>query len=245
MTSLHSGQKKKLSIARCSVSNGIISPSRAETGIFEVMLNPSDFNHQHSISYTGNDGKSGSFGKSAPQALGRPSVESKFSVYNPEKVTFSLMIDGTGVVDLSSRRGGSSDVKAQIGKLKDIVYKYIGNDHQPSVVRVLWGDFIFYGRLDSLSVDYTLFKPSGEPLRAKVTLSFTSYVSDAEGALKANRSSPDLTHVVVVKSGDTLPLLCYRIYKDCSYYLEVARVNGLTNFRDIKPGSRLHFPPLR
>lgn len=245
MTSLGSGQKKKLNITRCSVSNGIISPSRADADIFEVMLNPSDFTHLHSISYTGNDGKGGSSGKSARQALGRPSVESKFNVYNPETVAFSLMVDGTGVVASSSKSGGNPDVKAQVRKLKDVVYKYVGSDHQPSIVRILWGDFIFDGRLDSLAVEYTLFKPSGEPLRAKVKISFTSYVSDAEGALKANRSSPDLTHVVVVKAGDTLPLLCYRIYKDCSYYIEIARVNGLINFRNIKPGSRLYFPPLR
>jgi hypothetical protein len=216
-----------------------------ENDRFEVMLNPSEFSHIHSISYTASDGQNAASGGRTHRAIGKPSIESEFSVYNPEKVTFTLMIDGTGVVNLPIPGVGSPDVETQINRLKGIVYKYIGNDHEPSVVRISWGSYIFDGRLDSLSIDYTLFKPSGEPLRAKVKLSFTSYVSNVEGALKANRLSSDLTHVVIVKSGDTLPLLCHRIYKDCSYYLEIARVNGLTNFRDIKPGSRLHFPPLR
>ena len=86
---------------------------------------------------------------------------------------------------------------------------------------------------------------SGEPLRAKIKLAFSGFMSKEEEALRANRSSPDLSHLIEVKAGDTLPMLCYRVYKDCSYYLEVAKVNDITNFRDIKPGSKLHFPPLR
>ena len=96
-----------------------------------------------------------------------------------------------------------------------------------------------------MSVQYTLFKPSGEPLRAKLTLSFVQYVSQKEESARADRKSPDLTRVVEVKAGDTLPLLCYRIYKDSSYYTQVARVNKLISFRGLKPGSRLVFPPLR
>jgi nucleoid-associated protein YgaU len=77
-----------------------------------------------------------------------------------------------------------------------------------------------------------------------VKLSFTNAMSPQEEALRANRSSPDLSHDVVVVEGDTLPLLCYRIYRDSSYYPEVAQVNGLSNFRRLKPGMRLFFPPL-
>jgi len=40
-------------------------------------------------------------------------------------------------------------------------------------------------------------------------------------------------------------LMCYRIYRDASYYPEVARHNGLTDFRNLVPGTRVSFPPLR
>jgi len=70
-------------------------------------------------------------------------------------------------------------------------------------------------------------------------------MTSQEEALAAQRSSPDLTHVVEVKEGDTLPLLCYRVYKDCSYYPQVAKANNLTDFRHLKPGTKLSFPPLR
>ena len=65
-----------------------------------------------------------------------------------------------------------------------------------------------------------------------------------EAALRANRSSPDLSHMVQVRDGDTLPLLCHRIYNDCGRYLEVAKENKLANFRSLRPGTWLRFPPL-
>ena len=89
-----------------------------------------------------------------------------------------------------------------------------------------------------------MFKPSGDPLRATVTLDFVGTMSSTEAALMANRSSPDLSHMVEVRQGDTLPLLCQRIYGDPAYYLDVARFNRLVDFRNLKPGGKLHFPPL-
>ena len=103
----------------------------------------------------------------------------------------------------------------------------------------------FFGRLESMSLDYTLFTHEGAPLRAEISLSFVSSKPGKEEALKTNKKSPDMTHIVTVKAGDTVPHLCYRIYGDSAYYKQVARFNNITNFRDIKPGVTLHFPPLR
>jgi nucleoid-associated protein YgaU len=69
-------------------------------------------------------------------------------------------------------------------------------------------------------------------------------MSGEEEKLSADASSPDLSHVVQVRQGDTLPLLCHRIYGDSRYYLKVAQFNGLQQFRSLPPGLRLHFPPL-
>ena len=223
---------KKLAISPCTIeNNGHVTVDH--TRLFEVMLNPATYSHAYSIDYN------------QKNAMGQSGANSKFSAVNPDAVTFDIVMDGTGVVNTSAPSSGSKDVKTQIQQLKDIVYQYQGNSHQPNHVRLLWGTLIFFGRLKSMSVDYTLFKPTGEPLRAKLALAFVGFMSTEEEALRANRSSPDLTHRVEVKAGDTLPLLCYRIYKDSSYYPKVAAVNQLTNFRHLTPGMRLHFPPLR
>lgn len=230
MAGLSTGLKKKLTITSCTLNDdGSISP---QSDKFEVMLNPSSYSHNYAICYN------------HKKTLGQLASSAKFSGIQAEKVNFDLLIDGTGVVNLPIPGIGSPDVKTQLEQLDGIVYKYDGDDHEPNHVKLLWGSLIFYGRLESMSVDYTLFKPSGEPLRAKVKLAFTGFMSKEEQAKRANRSSPDLTHLIEVKAGDTLPLLCYQVYKDSRYYLDVAKVNGITNFRNLSPGSKLYFPPL-
>lgn len=229
MAAPSTGLKKKLTISPCIDSAGDIKVDSSKKP-FEVMLNPDRYTNNFTITYN----------KEEP--LGKSAGESKFSGYKPEIIGFDLVMDGTGVVNAGKK---SPDVKTQVKQLKDIVYKYDDEGHEPHPVRLLWGSLIFFGRLETLQVEYTLFKPSGEPLRAKVTLAFVGFISKEEEALRANRKSADLTHIVEVKAGDTLPLLCHRIYKDCAYYTEVAKVNNLVNFRDLVPGMRLHFPPLR
>lgn len=234
MAGLSTGLKTLLKISPCTLDSvtGDISVDGSKDS-FEVMLNPSSYSHGFTIN------------SSKKEVIGAASTEAKFNAVRPEKVGFELVIDGTGVVNLPIPGIGSPDVKTQIQQLTDVVYTYDGDKHSPNHARLLWGSLIFFGTLDSMSVEYTLFKPSGEPLRAKVKLSFTGFQSKEEGSLRANQSSPDLDHVVEVKAGDTLPLLCYRIYKDPGYYTEIARVNNLVNFRSLVPGTRLHFPPLR
>jgi len=226
------GAKALLTISRCVVDGGgNISVNKGEER-FEAMINPAGYEHGFSLNYSEN------------QIPGQPGSEAKYNTTNPETLEFKdLILDGTGTIR-SINNNMLVPVKEQIKLLKEVVYSYNGKKHETPIVQVNWGSFLFYGRVKSLTFDYTLFKPNGVPLRAKVRLSFIEYKSIEEISKKANQSSPDLTHLVEVKAGDTLPLLCYQIYQDSAYYTEVARINRLTNFRELKPGTRLRFPPL-
>jgi nucleoid-associated protein YgaU len=223
-----SGQKTLLKISGCSVAkNGKISVDSARP-VFEALINPSGYGHDYTIKYAKN------------QALGQAGNEAKFHASQPEKLSLKeLILDGTGVIP-----GTTKTVKQQVESLRDAVYTYVGSKHEAPIVQVVWGSLIFYGRAEGLKFDYTLFKPNGEPLRAKISLTFVEYISAAEIVKEEGRNSPDLTHLVVVKAGDTLPLLCDRIYRDSGYYLEVARINGLSSVRQLQPGISLRFPPL-
>jgi nucleoid-associated protein YgaU len=75
-------------------------------------------------------------------------------------------------------------------------------------------------------------------------MKFVGFMSTKEAEAKNQTSSPDLSHLVEIKAGDTLPLLCHRIYGDPAYYLQVARFNGLKDVNRLTAGARLHFPPL-
>ena len=114
------------------------------------------------------------------------------------------------------------------------------------MIKLNWGENFdnFYGHAQDLTVNYTLFKPTGEPLRAKLKLKFIRFRSNSQSANEKKNNSPDMTHAITVREGDTLPLLCEQIYQDGSQYLMVARFNGLTDFRSLTPNSVLHFPPL-
>lgn len=228
-----SGSKTLLSISCCD-QNG--QPSGE--GRFQAMINPASLNHQLGISYNTDN--------SSILPVGKSAVESKLSQYQQEKLSFELVLDGTGAVPQLPPQASAGEVSQQVKQLKNVVYHYVGEKHEPSIVKLQWGQsFSFVGRLSSMTVDYTLFKPGGDPLRAKIKLNFGSYMSNKQEALKADRQSPDLTHRVLVKAGDTLPNLCYRIYRDSSYYLAVAEFNQLDSVSVVAPGTQLYFPPLR
>lgn len=228
------GLKERLTITRCTVLDGTATPTGDK---MEAMLNPASVSRSHSISYSG-DGRSGR--RCSKVVQGQTAAEPRFSAVDAEKLSFELIFDGTGAVP-----GPLADVGQEIERLKSIVYYYNGDAHEPNVVRLTWGELAsFEGRMTSLDVDYTLFKPSGLPLRAKVKLQFVSFMTSLEANLRARKSSPDLTHEVLVRDGDTLPLLCHRIYGHSRHYLDVALANGLATFRDLTPGTVLRFAPL-
>lgn len=152
-----------------------------------------------------------------------------------------LLVDGTGIVPL----GGFKNVDAYLDKLSKLVYQYDGTMHMPPYVKITWGNLLFEGICSSYNVKYTLFKPDGTCLRAEVALEFKASVDPQTKVKKAANSSPDLTHARIVKAGDTLPLMTYRIYGTSAYYMEVARINKLTNINAIKPGDQIYFPPLK
>ena len=88
-----------------------------------------------------------------------------------------------------------------------------------------------------------MFRPDGSPLRAIINATFTEVLSQPAAQGEDKKSSPDLTHIRVVKEGDTLPSMANDIYGDFSYYLEVAKANNLQDFRNLMPGQKLYFPP--
>ncbi|TCM86126.1 peptidoglycan-binding protein [Rhodovulum steppense] len=225
----------KLKIIRCKIQNDQIREQRGAANTFEATINPESYSHKFGINYSGTTRGSRPVGKAAPVP--------KFENAESERMDFTIHLDGTGVVPDTDK----TTVGAQLQKLREIVYDYDGDTHEPNPVKVVWGRGLeaFFGRLTSMSVDYTLFHPDGTALRAKAALSFLGATTAAEEARDAARNSPDLTHVVRVREGDTLPLLCQQIYNDAGRYLEIARLNDLDCFRVLEPNTLLRFPPMR
>ncbi len=168
----------------------------------------------------------------------------------PRELSFKLILDGTGVDDLELLQFSSSKaVSDQVKEFIDLTFHMNGNIHEPNFLVVEWGGkedggLIFPCRLAGLSISYTSFDRNGAPLRAELDITFISDQDIKKRLAQENKSSPDLTHSRIVKSGDTLPLLCQEIYGKSDYYLRVAQANNLDNFRNLSPGQELFFPPL-
>lgn len=144
------GKLEKMTITPCKVDDEGNITAQADSKSMKVMINPSSFTHNLTISY------------SQKEALGANGEDLKFKNIKPDTVSFELVFDGTGVVP-----NATDTVKDQVDQLKKIVYQYDGKEHQPTPVRLTWGSFLFFGRLDSLNLEYTLFKPSGDPFMSE------------------------------------------------------------------------------
>jgi hypothetical protein len=198
----------------------------AQLGSYDVLFNPENIQQKKEQQFSNSNSTNGS---SAQTVTYKGGGSSNFDVV--------LFFDGTGIISNES-------VEDQIGKLKKLTYDYNGDIHEPNYLRIYWGtQSLFQGRLESWHVSNTLIDLDGSPMRAELTISLVSSVSAKKKALEEKKNSSDLTHVRIVKDGDNLPLMCYRIYGDSSFYIKVARANNLTNFRKLKPGDQIVFPP--
>lgn len=197
---------------------------------FSVMINPESITISQSVGYSESEADK---------------ENAKFKGLGHCKISIpKIILDTTGIIPQSEWPNGRTDVLSMIDDLKKIVCRYEGKEHEPPIVHVQWGSSIYWSRMTSLNFQYTLFNSAGVPVRAEVTFEFNCFKTEQEIQAEKNKSSPDLTHLVEVQVGDTLPLMCERVYNNSAMYLQVARFNGLTNFRHLKVGSRLVFPPI-
>jgi LysM repeat protein len=195
---------------------------------YTALINPDKYTQNYEIHFN------------EEQGIGTSNASIKYKKSAPQGVSFELIFDGTGI--LSSDR---TDVKSEIETFKKIAYEYNGDIHKPNYLQLIWGKGLnFKCQLTSLSLNYTLFKSDGTPLRAKASVSFKEFQNPKKIAAEEKKKSPDMTHEWVVRAGDSLPQLAQQIYGDSSQYLKVASFNKLANFRYLIPGTTLYFPPL-
>lgn len=210
-----------------------------EIGKFVLPVNPEQFSQAFKIEYD------------EEQAQGSQGNDPKFKFTPPEDLKLDFTLDGTGVIPVKGEAGAfHRDVAQQVQDLLTLTYAMNPETHKPNFLRILWGDFSFgtgngfNGLLKEFQMNYTLFSPDGKPLRAKISTTFTQYVEQERRVREEGKESPDITHIRTVKGGDTLPLMTHRIYGDASYYLQVAKANGLVNVRRLRSNTTLRFPPL-
>lgn len=200
-------------------------------GEFNTLLNPENYRIRYQIS------------QNESQAQGTSSAAPRFNKSLPEDLQLDFIFDRSGVIKGYEDESGEGII-GDIEKFKKVVLDYNGDQHKPNYLVVSWGSLLFKGSLKDMEITYKLFKPDGTPIRATIRATFKGFIEDNLRVARENNNSPDLTHIRMVGEGDTLPLMTFRIYGDSKYYLEVAKANKLVNFRKLKPGQQIVFPPI-
>jgi hypothetical protein len=220
---------------------------------FTFPINPDTYNISHYVNWERH------------KTLASPDEDPKFDYAGPSTLDFTIIFDGTGIIKpagtldnlsldsvpivgaVASQFNDSKPmtVMEQIKKFTSVVYNINEPTHRPRRVRIAWGPQVYDGVLTSMSLNYKLFGSDGEPLRVEIRVSFESALLDILRISEEKTSSPDLTHKRTVLAGDTLPLMTNDIYGTTDYYIEVAKSNRLFNFRKLKEGRPIFFPPAK
>ncbi len=219
--------------------------SKATPNRISLPVNPESFTQNYKVKLN------------IQQGQGNQGTNASYEGTAPEELKLDFILDGTNTIqgynsslkfkpDVASLKGETLvPVKDQLKIFMNTVYNMNGEIHRPHFLKVHWGDgFKFPCILSNLDLNYTLFKPNGDPLRIKVSATFLNYVAQKERVARERKRSPDLTHVRLVKAGDRLDWMTEQIYNNPKYITQIARANNLTTFRKIKPGIELVFPPL-
>ncbi|MEM9544984.1 MAG: LysM peptidoglycan-binding domain-containing protein [Bacteroidota bacterium] len=213
-----------------SFSDPQFESEMTDIGPFVVHVNPKTYTKSTVIKF------------SEEQASGTSSGQSNHDKTEPVKLSFDFLLDRTGA--LGNDPDAENGVETDIEDFKSLALDFEGEIHKPRYLKLCWGSLIFKCQLEKLDIEYKLFNQEGKALRANLKCSFREFKEDTERVAEDNNSSPDLSHMRIVNEGDTLLLMCHKIYGDTRYYNQVARHNKLTNFRKLTQGQRIFFPPI-
>jgi hypothetical protein len=158
---------------------------------------------------------------------------------NPRTMQMELFFDAW-------ESGG--DVSKAVTTLMDLTTptqkSLAANKPNPPTVIFHWGSWhSFDAYLKQVSAKYTLFDPSGTPLRASVTVSLEEVPTDPPP--KTNPTSGGIagrrTHIVA--GAETLQSVAFGEYGDAALWRGLADLNGIDDPFRVRPGTSLLIPP--
>jgi hypothetical protein len=163
--------------------------------------------------------------------------------YNPEELTLSqsAVVDGTGnkvffhrtepdnlvvslVFDTYEAR---TDVRAKTDQILALTQPQDSHSggKVPPTVQFIWDDRLFTGAVVKVDQKFTMFLPSGIPVRADLTVTFKEVLTDKE-----ELDALGLEHcrrLLEVSQGDTLGLTAYKALGDRKQWRLIADANGI------------------
>ncbi|HEX2095361.1 MAG TPA: LysM peptidoglycan-binding domain-containing protein [Longimicrobiaceae bacterium] len=134
-----------------------------------------------------------------------------------------------------------SDVREHTDRIYGLL-NIRGPLHRPPVCTFTWGSFSFQCVLERVGGRFTLFLPSGRPVRATLSVSFKEFVEVEVLVRNPPTESADHAKTYVVRRGDTLSSIAAAEYGDPAAWRPIAEANRIANPRLLAPGTRLALP---
>ena len=206
---------------------GFAEPTRSipiPGAVFTAMFNPTQYSKKYNNRYTQTE--------RANNARGSLKYQSTQS----EVFSFDFLIDGTGA------SGEKVEVSEKIKEFLYVAYDYSELIKRPYYLKLFWGDEIASCVLDSVDINYTMFRPNGSPLRATIKATFREDPGDDLIKQITDNVSVGLHTIKKIKEGDTLLALTHSVYGDVSRLSDIADTNELDNLRSLPKGSDILFP---
>jgi LysM repeat protein len=189
---------------------------------FDVLFNPEE--------YTLN--KDNNFASQAIPGLSGPLLQ--FVNGNMRTLEMELFFD-------------TSDARTDVRTLTQQVVSLLDIDstlHAPPVLIVSWSSLQFRCVLARVSQKFVRFLEDGQPVRARLTVTFNEFLDPETEAKEINRQTADFSKVHVVKRGDTLSRIANALYEDPTKWRPIAIANNLDDPRAISVGQSLAVPSL-
>jgi hypothetical protein len=232
------GFNKNLSLTAYSKFDNGQTSFFSYVGKYELQINPENI----ALSYDQLPAKD----DEPTSAAGTP-LSPKSAAYNKQTIKVNFTLDNSGAVptspdNMSFFSFAGDSIKDSIDQLIKATIKPTRASHSPPFVKLQWGQLILVGKVFDLTIDYTYFNTSGDPVRAAI--SFTLVEEVDEVVISREYQSPDITRIITVKDGDSLIALSESSYDDPKYYLQIASYNNLPSFRGLQIGSQIEIPPL-
>jgi nucleoid-associated protein YgaU len=135
------------------------------------------------------------------------------------------------------------DVREETGKL--IRFLDINPEtHAPPILLFVWGSLRFQCVLARANQKFILFLPNGNPVRARVQVSFSEFTNSSLEAKEIKRETADYTKVHVVNQGETLSGIAAKVYGNPMLWRPLAIRNKVDDPLALAPGRRLVVPRL-
>lgn len=206
----------------------IIYGEKGVKNTIPVLFNPEEYNISRSVNYA---------------KLSIPGTDSPIMQFiNGGETSLSLTLHFDTQNDYI--RKTSDDVREYIQPIMNALW-IDGKLHAPPEAAFSWGGCFFKGIITNAKQSFTMFLPSGIPVRAKLDLTFTSNEDTTDARKRSPFESPNRTKARYAEKGAQLWRIANAEYGDPKYWRIIADHNKIYNPRKLPQGKLLQLPPLK